>query len=569
MRRNNRRRWLAAALAMLATAGCFATPQPAAAPAAKPLAAATRHLLMVGAVPGPTAGQTLSTPLRWNVAVTDYLATHASSPPAAARALALVHLAIFDALLNAPVDATVQDAAIARAAYGVLAYLYPQDANNLYTMAVNLFGRANSPLAQQGVLIGARYASQVITFAQGDGAGYTPAPLSAVAGLWNGPTAVGNGAGGWRPWLMDATANYTPVAPPAPGTPMFQAQLASLETSAAGATAVQQAAALRWAKNLPPLDTQPMADAVLARHALTPLEDAGVLAWLNMVLADVAIASWQSKYQYRLERPQQADPRFVAFLAAPSYPAYPSAQAAFATAAATFLTGLFPDESVTLAAQAAEAGNSRLYGGIAYPLDVQNGDSLGTRIAQLGLRLANQQNWHYTPVHPNPVPTPSPVPVATPTPGSGYVPVPGVPVPPWPLPTDTAAAIQAAGLPLLTNMAQVAYHIHIHLDVFYNGKPVTVPADLAIDPNGAFLSALHTHDTSGVIHVESPDISAHLTIGQLFTEWAVPLTGALAYDNGQLMPNAASVVLQNLHEVAIVYGTPPAQIPTTFDWASW
>ncbi|HEY9722818.1 MAG TPA: hypothetical protein V6D47_12460 [Oscillatoriaceae cyanobacterium] len=597
MRKFARRRWLGATLAALAAAGCFATPQPTAVQAPErglelptycttshachatkfgpglqapsPNATAMRHLLMVGAVPGPSTGQTLNTPLRWNAAVTDYLATHAPDPPSAARALALVHIAIYFAASYEPSDPVAQDAAIARAAYGVLAYLFPQDESNLYTLAVNLYGNQSGPGQGRGLSEGANIATQVVAYAQGDGSGYPPPPLSATPGLWYAPTQLGNGAGDWRPWLLDATSNYTLAAPPSPGTAAFQSQLASVEASSNNATASQQALALSWSKNPAPLDTQTMADAVLARHALTPVETAAVLAWLNMVLADTAIATWHNKYLYRLERPQDADHQFFAFLAPPSYPAYPSAQAAFTQATATFLSGLFPDEAANLAAQAGDAGNSRQYGGIAYPLDTTTGDSLGTRIAQLGLTMAQKENWSYSPTHPNPVSTPSPLPSPSPSTGIVYTPFPGVPVPPWPLPTDTKAAIMAAGLPILTNMAQVAYHIHIHLDVYYNGLPVTVPANLAIDPAGTYLSALHTHDTTGVIHVESPDISGHWTIGQLFTEWQVPLTGAVAYDNGVRQPDAAGIYLQNLHEVAIVFGTPPAQIPSSFDWASW
>jgi hypothetical protein len=64
-----------------------------------------------------------------------------------------------------------------------------------------------------------------------------------------------------------------------------------------------------------------------------------------------------------------------------------------------------------------------------------------------------------------------------------------------------------------------ALHTHQHLDLFVDGKRVVVPAGIGIDPAGRFISPLHTHDTSGVIHVESPTVRP-FTLGELFGVWA-------------------------------------------------
>ncbi len=82
---------------------------------------------------------------------------------------------------------------------------------------------------------------------------------------------------------------------------------------------------------------------------------------------------------------------------------------------------------------------------------------------------------------------------------------------------------------------QLAYHIHAHLALIVDGEPVAVPAGIGIAPLGgnsgsSFVSArclywLHTHDGSGVIHVESP-AGATYTLGQFFAVWGEPLTGS-------------------------------------------
>ena len=79
-------------------------------------------------------------------------------------------------------------------------------------------------------------------------------------------------------------------------------------------------------------------------------------------------------------------------------------------------------------------------------------------------------------------------------------------------------AIGLAPLPVEGNVV----HIHQHLDIYVNGRHVTVPALIGIDP-GHFFSPLHTHDTSGILHVESPTESA-FSLGQFFAVWCVPLS---------------------------------------------
>jgi hypothetical protein len=80
----------------------------------------------------------------------------------------------------------------------------------------------------------------------------------------------------------------------------------------------------------------------------------------------------------------------------------------------------------------------------------------------------------------------------------------------------------------------------------------------------------------GVIHIEAPSV-AEFTLGQLFDEMAVrldascvdeycaPDTPVAVYVNGQQESgNPADIVLQDLQEIAIVIGTPPAVIPDSF-----
>jgi len=94
---------------------------------------------------------------------------------------------------------------------------------------------------------------------------------------------------------------------------------------------------------------------------------------------------------------------------------------------------------------------------------------------------------------------------------------------PWPANTGRLRArLRALGLPALGREGS-ALHIHQHLDVFVHGRRITVPAGIGISGAEGFISPLHTHDASGVVHVESPQVRT-FTLGELFGVWGVRLT---------------------------------------------
>jgi hypothetical protein len=147
--------------------------------------------------------------------------------------------------------------------------------------------------------------------------------------------------------------------------------------------------------------------------------------------------------------------------------------------------------------------------------------------------------------------------------------------PPWPLPADARPYIAAAGLTVLGE-EQLAVHYHAHLDIIDDGAEVTVPGGIGFVLRGGQatgITVLHTHDTSGVIHIESAK-SVSYTLGQVLTEWGVALSatqvGGLhadaahvlaAYVDGQRFSgDPATIKLQRHLEIALWYG-PSDQTP--------
>ncbi len=150
----------------------------------------------------------------------------------------------------------------------------------------------------------------------------------------------------------------------------------------------------------------------------------------------------------------------------------------------------------------------------------------------------------------------------------------------WPAPADPSARVKAAGLPMLGQEGQVL-HIHSHLDVYVDGRAVTVPALIGIDEAQQQISPLHTHDTTGVVHIESP-VKKDFTLGQFMTEWNVPISedalGPLktgggkelhVYVNGKEQNGDPAALKLAAHaEIAVVYGSPAdkVKVPTSYNW---
>ena len=106
--------------------------------------------------------------------------------------------------------------------------------------------------------------------------------------------------------------------------------------------------------------------------------------------------------------------------------------------------------------------------------------------------------------------------------------------PPWPRPTDLTARAESAGLHNVWG-ERLAEHVHSHLTILDGDEPVTVPANIGHSDDREFAAEIHTHDTSGIVHVESPTRETFV-LGQLFSEWDVALdgqgVGSLGQDDG-------------------------------------
>jgi hypothetical protein len=152
----------------------------------------------------------------------------------------------------------------------------------------------------------------------------------------------------------------------------------------------------------------------------------------------------------------------------------------------------------------------------------------------------------------------------------------------WDKPADASAAASNAGLPML-GQEMLAVHYHAHVDVYVDGKHITVPAEIGIDERRQRISPLHTHDTSGVVHIESAkDIP--FTLGQFFTEWGQALTAQRVgpdpvpagetlrvYRNGQPVAGDPAALKLAQHDEDVVWvgpSTDTPRVPSSYDFPS-
>ena len=161
----------------------------------------------------------------------------------------------------------------------------------------------------------------------------------------------------------------------------------------------------------PPGNWNKIAQQVAAATGNSIAENARLFAKLDIALADAAILAWKAKYETDFWRPftaihnadldgndlTTADDTWQPLLITPNFPEYVSGHSTFSGTAAAVLTAEFganysfsatsigllgvSRSFASFEAAAAEAGRSRIYGGIHYEFSNQDGQAIGRALA--------------------------------------------------------------------------------------------------------------------------------------------------------------------------------------------
>jgi hypothetical protein len=261
-------------------------------------------------------------------------------PGRASRAMAIVHIAIFDAVNAftgewqsftkwdpAPPGASI-DAAIAQAAHDTLASLYPSQANTLDEALAEDLALIAPNGKEPGRRVGRQAAAAILTARRNDGS-ERPEPLvgidfftSDAPGRWRQdpvsqiPVALGAFWGSVKPFVIQSAQQFRVPPPPELNTPEYT--LAFQEAKRLGGdgnvtktdrTAEQSTIGIYWAYDgMPSLCAPPR---LYNQITVTIADQMGsdlfaltrLLALVNVAMADAGIAIWESKYFYQYWRP--------------------------------------------------------------------------------------------------------------------------------------------------------------------------------------------------------------------------------------------------------------------------
>lgn len=286
-------------------------------------------------------------------------------------------------------------AATAAAAAAVMAYLVPAEAAHFQTMAEEaaksrLYAGVEYPSDYfAGWELGRRVAEQVIAKARMDGSDipFTGAVPTGPC-RWTGTNPGNASAANWKPLLLTSPSEFRPAPPPACDSAEVTAELAVIRNFPRSPTTANlntNAKALYWQT---PEGVFPWAYAVMNRWVLEdkldmdPPAAARAYALLGAVGYDAFIASQDGKFAYWYPRPSQLDTSLTLLFPPPNFPSYPSNHSTFSTARAEVMAYLFPNRAHEILAMGKEAGDSRIWAGIHFPMDNEAGVTLGHKIAQ-------------------------------------------------------------------------------------------------------------------------------------------------------------------------------------------
>jgi membrane-associated phospholipid phosphatase len=388
----------------------------------------------------------------------------APPPPVAARDIAMVGIAMFDAVNAATglnyrpysyssgaVAGASADAAAYAAGYGILESLFPAQAPSLQSAASSAIGNLGLSLPAQNISVGLGVGISTSFFAarstDGSAVAQTPYTPGTQPGNYQftSPTQTTVVRPGWGNVTPFAITSISSVAPPplwGPGTayateadylasPQYLSDLQFVKThgcQGCGQTQDELNIAAFWADTngnakfgsteTPAGHWVDIMDTVAVNADLTVLQTARLGASLGTALGDAGIVAWEVKNDSDFWRPDTAmhfagvggvnDAAWQPLWPDPPFQSYISGHSTYSMAAATVLADFFGTDAISFCATAdpnahdadnnpltgaaakrcfssfteaaAEAGDSRLMGGIHFPTDNIEGLITGEKI---------------------------------------------------------------------------------------------------------------------------------------------------------------------------------------------
>jgi membrane-associated phospholipid phosphatase len=329
----------------------------------------------------------------WNQLMTTFGLQKKIPAPYLARDYALMHVAIYDALLQ-PTNKTnnnerpAEVAIVAGAAAEVLAYLFPENFTSIAALEeqqVTLIEGHDTLQVVDSWTIGHDIGKKVIAYAKTDSSDARwNETLPSGLGRWSGTNPIGPLFGYQKTYILSSGAEFQPPPPYPYGSAKDFADVQAVIDAAHTRTPEQIAIIHKWADLPPPTIWNNILNNRIQSHNFTIYESARAYAYLNTAMYDSFVSCWYTKFTYWTARPYQriSDPAFTTVIPTPNFPSYTSGHSTISSTAAVILGQLFPEEAMYFLSQAQEAAISRLWAGIHFPQDNINGFTVGQQIGR-------------------------------------------------------------------------------------------------------------------------------------------------------------------------------------------
>lgn len=146
-----------------------------------------------------------------------------------------------------------------------------------------------------------------------------------------------------------------------------------------------------WGTGVATKQWTPIIDRLIDTYGVAPPYAARILAAVQAGINDTFVVVWYYKYLWNVARPIQYDQSIEPILCTPRFPAYVSGHSAISACAAVILSYFFPGEEERLHQLAEEDAKSRLYTGVHFPVDNEEGLKVGRKVGDVVVAQLSRQ----------------------------------------------------------------------------------------------------------------------------------------------------------------------------------
>jgi hypothetical protein len=137
-----------------------------------------------------------------------------------------------------------------------------------------------------------------------------------------------------------------------------------------------------WGTGVATKQWTPVIDRLIDAYGVTAPKAGRMLDTVHSAINDAFVITWDLKYKLDVARPNQLDHKLATVKCTPRHPTYPSGHSVIAGTVEEVLSYYFPREKKKLRHLALECAVSRLYGGVHFPADNDEGLRLGRQIGR-------------------------------------------------------------------------------------------------------------------------------------------------------------------------------------------